>query len=559
MNPPGEARASARLVLLACLLLGALGLHRGLWTPDEPREAEISREMALAPTVIPTLNGQRFIEKPPLYYWVIAGVFRAAGQPSGDLARAVSSLAGLATLLAVVAWAARAGRREAGLLAALLLATSVQFLVSTHWVLIDPLLMLFTTLAAWAGWERLAGRGRGPGWLALLYGALALALWTKGLIGVVLVVFGIGVATLAGRHDWRRLRPCSGALFLAAMVALLGAAICAEGGRSALWEWAWVNHVQRFTNPGATGHRQPLPYYLWTLPMALLPWLVPLVDGLATALRTILHRRAAAPGDALQRYAGWLAAAMLLPLSASATKRETYLLPLLPPLALCLALRVTDWYAAWHAARAGAGWRWWAQFPLLALYALAPGVAALVYLRRADPPALLALLAALAAVGLCLVAVLRDRRPLAARAALGCAVVGAASLLVLAPRAIDAQKNMAPFVRWVDTRLPPGQPVSALNVDETLAAIVPFESGRSVIALDAAALARTGSLPEWLLQQEADKGERTPVPPGYALAGRARFGSGRALSLWRRSAVAEPAAGAAAPAASRAAPPATAP
>ena len=84
------------------LLLALLGCNRGLWTPDEPREAEISREMALSPSVIPTLNGQRFIEKPPLYYWVVAAVYRLTGGPSVLAARGVSVVAGLATLLTLL-------------------------------------------------------------------------------------------------------------------------------------------------------------------------------------------------------------------------------------------------------------------------------------------------------------------------------------------------------------------------------------------------------------------------------------------------------------------------
>ena len=69
---PLAQRFGSLLPPLALTLLALLGCNRGLWTPDEPREAEISREMALAPGVIPTLNGQRFIEKPPLYYWTVA-------------------------------------------------------------------------------------------------------------------------------------------------------------------------------------------------------------------------------------------------------------------------------------------------------------------------------------------------------------------------------------------------------------------------------------------------------------------------------------------------------
>src|SRR3984885_3516781 len=113
---PLAQRLGQLLPALALLLLALLGCNRGLWTPDEPREAEISREMALAPGVIPTLNGQRFIEKPPLYYWVVAAAFRVSGGASVLAARAVSVLAGVATLLLLLHWGSTAHGRSAGLI-----------------------------------------------------------------------------------------------------------------------------------------------------------------------------------------------------------------------------------------------------------------------------------------------------------------------------------------------------------------------------------------------------------------------------------------------------------
>ena len=168
------------LLLLICFL--AIG--RDLWTPDEPREAEISREMSLAPTVIPTLDGQPFIEKPPLYYWTVAAVYSLTGGASATAARSVSAVAAFLTLLVLFLWGRREFSDGTALAACVGLATSVQFMISTHWVLIDPMLMLFTTVAAWAGWE-LIKNGRRPRVALALYVALALALWTKGLVGPV--------------------------------------------------------------------------------------------------------------------------------------------------------------------------------------------------------------------------------------------------------------------------------------------------------------------------------------------------------------------------------------
>jgi 4-amino-4-deoxy-L-arabinose transferase-like glycosyltransferase len=529
---PLARRIGALLPSLALALLALLGCNRGLWTPDEPREAEISREMALAPAVIPTLNGQRFIEKPPLYYWTVAAIFRLTGGPSVAAARAVSVAAAAGTLALLVAWGSAAHSRAAGWLAALMLASSTQFLVSTHWVLIDPLLMLTTTLAAWSAWELLARRDSGTlRWL--FYGALVLALWIKGLIGPVLVCAGLMVYVLIDRPaHWRRLRPVVGAGVLLLATLLLAGAIWKQGGNDALWEWAYVNHVKRLLSPGVTGHRQPLLYYAWTLPYAILPWLPPLIE----ALRPSHWRHVTLAGlprlsDAA-RYGALMSATMLLLLSLSATKRETYLLPLLPLLFLWLGIRTCEWWQQWQLrddSRLGA--LWWLQVVLLGLITPAAPVGAWIWLGALNPWLLVTLLMAIAAVGALVYFSATAQRLRAGPAALICGITGGAIVLILAPMLLNDVKDMAPFVRRIGERLPPGQPVSATGVDETLAAEIPFYTGRSVVPMTIEQLrdpAESGRRPEWVLVQDSS----ASLEPDYALIDQRDFGGRRRLLLW---------------------------
>lgn len=525
-------RARHVLVVLALLLLALLGCNRGLWTPDEPREAEISREMMLTPAVIPTLNGQRFIEKPPLYYWVVAAVYRLGGGPSALAARAVSVVAGLATLAVLFFWGSSAYSRGAGVLAALMLASSVQFLVSTHWVLIDPVLMLTTTIAAWAAWLLLARRD--SGWLLLLfYVCLVLALWIKGLVGPVLVVAGLlGYLAVDRPLHWRRLRPLMGMALLTAAVALLAFAIFRQGGRAALWEWAYVNHVKRLLSPGITGHRQPLPYYLWTLPYAVLPWLLPLIESLRPARwrRTSNSGVHSAPDPA--RYGALMSAAMLVLLSLSATKRETYLLPVLPLLFLWLAIRSYEWWQRWQLSneRQLGAW-WWLQLLLLCVWCLSAPAAALLWTGQLGGLVLTTLLAGLlTVVALLYLSVTRQRRR-AGICAVVTAYVGAALLMLLAPPLLNATKDMGPFMRAVGRQLPAQQPLFASGVDETLSAEIPFYTGRQVIAL---AMPPRAPMPTWVLVQDNHDGKPAILPPDYQLQFSQSFGSRRTLALWRR-------------------------
>jgi 4-amino-4-deoxy-L-arabinose transferase-like glycosyltransferase len=544
-------------LLLGLLALALLGCNRGLWTPDEPREAEIGREMALSPGLIPTLDGRRFIEKPPLYYWTLAGAYDITGGPSVLAARAVSVVAALATLALLYAWAVEAtGLAAAALTCAFMLATSVQFLISTHWVLLDPLLMLTTTLAAWAAWRLLAILAPRPGQIlrlqCLLYGALTLALWIKGPVGPALIGAGLAAHGLAERPvHWRRLRPLLGCVWLALMLAVLALAIDLTGGRAALWEWAYVNHVQRLLHPGATGHRQPLLYYSWTLAYAVLPWLPALLQALRPAhwRRRVLPVTAVASGtpaaaallpDAA-RYGAWMSGAMLLLLSLSATKRETYLLPVLPLLFLWVGIRSHEWWNDCAAGRdtdqlGGVALRllWWSQVLLLAVYALAAPAAAWVWTRRASAPILTGLVIALGVVAALLRHALVRRSPRSAARdtalpalMLATAATAAAVLLAFAGPVLNATKDMAPFMRALGRQLPPGQPVYATHADETLAAEVPFYTGRSLIPLRAHAAVR----PPWLLVQNVDHVQDDPA--GYRLVMSQSFGSGRSLALWR--------------------------
>ncbi len=526
---PLAQRLGQWLPALALLLLALLGCNRGLWTPDEPREAEISREMALRPGVIPTLNGQRFIEKPPLYYWTVAAVYRLTGGASVLAARSISVLAALGTLALLVLWGSAAHSRMSGWLAAFMLATSVQFVVSSHWVLIDPLLMLCTTAAAWTAWELLA-KHDGARLRLLFYLALVLALWIKGLVGPALIVAGLIVYIAVDRPvHWRRLRPIGGASVLLLAVLMLGLAIWNQGGAAAVWEWAYVNHVQRVLNPGITGHRQPVLYYAWTLPYAMLPWLMPLIE----ALRPAHWRR---PDDPA-RYPALMSAAMLALLSLSVTKRETYLLPLLPLLFLWLGIRTHEWWQQWQGRdgqRLGAFW--WLQVSMLCLYALGPPVAAWLWLKSVNAAVLAALLVAAASVTWLLYTSATAQRARAGWAGLLCAFAGSALTLVLAPILLNDIKDMGPFVRWIGQQLPAAQPVYATGVDETLAAEIPFYTGRAVVPVDTSALRQPGprsTLPPWVLVQDNQDGRAGSLEPGYTLVAARSFGPRRRLLLWR--------------------------
>lgn len=529
---PFAHKRRVAFVLGALLVVCWLGVDRELWTPDEPREAEISREMLLSPGVVPTLNGREFIEKPPLYYWTVAAVFALAGEPSAAAARSVSIVASFLTLLIVFLWGRREFSTDVGLVAAIGLATSVQFMISSHWVLIDPLLMLFTTLAAWAGWELVQGRG-GAMRALQLYGALAVTLWIKGLIGPVLLACGfVGYALwLRSVTPIRRLHPFVGVGAMLLATAGLAALIYLEAGREAVREWLWVNHVQRFVDPEYTGHEQPFYYYLYTVPIAAFPWLVPFFD----ALRPGRWRADDSPWKPAKRYLAAVCLGMVVILSASATKRGIYLLPMLPLLFLLLGAQVVQWWQRTPPA-ARLGWPWWLQVGLVGLLTGLPPLAGLVYAGTLVPGPTIYLAAFAALTAALVVFALRHQWPRVLVALGAYALASVAGLIVVTVPLAAPEKDMAPFVEWIDEQIPAGQPVYALgDVDETLDGIVPFVTGRSLIAIIPAEIA--DERPEYILVQDKEGGRTAPrLEPPYALVRDRSFGPGRYFAIWRRGA-----------------------
>jgi 4-amino-4-deoxy-L-arabinose transferase-like glycosyltransferase len=72
-----ERRQLALLLGVSFFVLAAgLGL-RSPWPPDEPRFALIARDMAVHGNwLLPTVGGVLYPDKPPLFFWVVAVLYR---------------------------------------------------------------------------------------------------------------------------------------------------------------------------------------------------------------------------------------------------------------------------------------------------------------------------------------------------------------------------------------------------------------------------------------------------------------------------------------------------
>ena len=112
---PSSAAGGLALLLVVAGLLFFSRLHAPLLEPQESRYAEIPRQMlAQAELLTPVLNGQPYLDKPPLLYWAVMASYTVFGVHDWA-ARLVPALAGLFTVLVTYVWGRCAVGERAGL------------------------------------------------------------------------------------------------------------------------------------------------------------------------------------------------------------------------------------------------------------------------------------------------------------------------------------------------------------------------------------------------------------------------------------------------------------
>lgn len=339
-------RASLLVGAVVCLpFLGAVGL----WDPWETHYAEVGRQMlARADLVHPFWQDAWFFSKPPLVPWLAAlGLFVSGAQPWGA--------PGLGPLPAHVEWFVRLpialllifavalladavsvfATRRAGLLTALVLWTSPLVVFIARQVMTDgPFLACLLIALACALRER---------WLGF-FAAVGVALLAKGLLGFLpFVLLPLWWLVADGRAAaWARVRALPwwgplvtlglGAPWYVAMARFEGRD---EEGRRFVERFFGYDHLERLvsgvhtTTPGGG-----FTYFLEQGAYALGPWAVVVLVTLTV------------PRTRLAVLMALTALTTFVLFTASATRFHHYVLPVLPGLAVLLALRLDAWLTA---------------------------------------------------------------------------------------------------------------------------------------------------------------------------------------------------------------------
>jgi 4-amino-4-deoxy-L-arabinose transferase-like glycosyltransferase len=309
---------------------------RPLFDPDEGRYAEIPREMLSGGNwVIPHLNALVYLEKPPLQYWITALTFAGFGQ-NEFTARLCTGVAGFLSLLAVFLLGRKLWGLDAGVRALSYTAASTLFVLLGHQLTLDMLLSFFLTAALGCflvAQKRREEAGHWRSWMLGCWGAMALAVLTKGLIGVLIPAATLGLYVLWQR-DWLLLRKLNlrWGLPLFAAIAVPWFVLAARENAQFLRFFFIREHFQRFLTP--IEHRsEPWWFFVPVLIVGILPWLPQAARALISMRGDRLPQGHFDPPRLL-----WIWCVFVLVFfSFSDSKLIPYILPVVPALALLCA------------------------------------------------------------------------------------------------------------------------------------------------------------------------------------------------------------------------------
>jgi len=443
------------LILLICAMTFFYGLGRlALIGPDEPRYAEVAREMFESSDYVSTrLCGCLWFEKPALLYWVASVSYRVLGV--NELAARIPSAASACLMVLILYYAVAAlVSRRMGMIVAAVAATSGIIIGYGRVAAPDMLLTAAMTCAVLAGFAAVTGDAnrRTARW-ALCGAALGLGALAKGLVAIVLVPVIIGAFMLFQRR--------LGALRLAGLAALSGCCVLV----CALWylpvtlrhRWLFVDeflikhHFNRYTSD-QFHHPQPFYFFLVVAILGTLPWAPFMIPALGRIRRLKpLESRI----ESLLMLAWLWAGVPLLFFSLSGSKLPGYILPVFPALAIVIGFEVEKYISGERSLSLRvAGWI------LAGVVTCLPAVL-ILYLRRfnIDAPfgrwifAGLLLVCAAAALG----SVILKREKLLPATTVAAVCVAVVAVVLLSLSQLNETQSLKPMSLDVYERLEPGE------------------------------------------------------------------------------------------------------
>ena len=370
------------LLIASVIFIGCIVSPPSLMDDVDATQASISRTMLdSGDWVTPHLDGVKYLEKPPLKYWIIAAFFKIFGVRDyiARLPLAISAVLLCWLTYRIGLWAFGT---LAGFYAALVLSTCIGLFLFTRVLIADVQLTLTITLAIWSFLRAMDQDERRPRlWGLLFWASIGTGLLLKGLIGALFpfaagFLFLLFTKQLLVRETWRRLAPFWGILVLLAIAApwhilatlrnppYFYASLHSGPGNyhGFFWFYFFNEHILRFLNRRFPRDYDTVPrLYFWIFQLLwLFPW-----SAYFPALLRLNYRPIDRASRTRLMALCWIG--FLMVFFTFSSTQEYYSMPAYPAMALLLGCAMTSVDAR------ATGWLKRGDFLLLLVSTLASG------------------------------------------------------------------------------------------------------------------------------------------------------------------------------------------
>jgi len=297
--------------------------------PDEGRYAEIPREMIeLNDYMVPHLNHVRYFEKPPLFYWAVAGSYKLFGINEWSF-RFANAFSAFLCALSLYIFARRWFGERAAFLSSIVLISSFGFFSMARIVTIDMFFTLWLSLSLFCflGYYK----EKKPLFIYFFYVFLAFATLSKGIVAIVLLIITIIIFLLIEKKASfiKEMRIMKG-IIIYGVIALPWFIAISLKESEFFYFFVVDQHFLRFFT---SKHKRTgsLFYFLPVLMAGMFPWAILIPRSIIS-----LWKR-----NEIRLFLIWIAIVFLF-FSVSKSKLPPYILPVFPPLAIVIGCFFDD-------------------------------------------------------------------------------------------------------------------------------------------------------------------------------------------------------------------------
>ncbi|HOK40815.1 MAG TPA: glycosyltransferase family 39 protein [bacterium] len=249
-----------------------------LWAPDEPRYAQVAKEMILNNEyILPHLNKKVYYEKPPFFFWEIVLASKIFKRPiDAFIARIPSIIAAILILLSVYFWSKKYAGLTAGIISAFILGTTFEFIWVAQRAQIDMNLVLFTFLSGlllFEGVNENSAIKRLNYKFAIAFIFMAIGTLIKGPVSLLSFAVFIIYTLFQKKHHKKNLLYLAKYFILYFLVVSLWLVpVLKKGGKEYYHRTILKQTTGRSIN--SFSHKQPIYYYLTNFPLHSMPYFI---------------------------------------------------------------------------------------------------------------------------------------------------------------------------------------------------------------------------------------------------------------------------------------------